>query len=145
MIGLSRLKKWLGLTRVDLSDTLYDAHSLVNEVASTVRFDYKTHSEVKEIGKSWVEIFPRVQSIECSLTDEDCTVLNIQLGKNAEIPKHHHKYSDSDVFVVSGKIQDLVSGKVYKQGSVMPIPRSKDHHIKALEDSTITVVYRPPF
>lgn len=96
-----------------------------------------------DITKEWQTIAPSVDSIECALNGDDCTVLNVRFDKGGIIKKHSHTNKET-IFVISGEIYDTISKITTKEGQSYVIPENQEHEIVS-DYAKLAVVFKPPF
>jgi quercetin dioxygenase-like cupin family protein len=94
------------------------------------------------IDNDWQEQSTGVQSILCSLSGEDCTVINV-IFKNGHIPEHFHDRLEH-VFVATGTLTECLTGRVLGEGESMTIPPNVKHEWRS-DHAKLTVVWRPPY
>lgn len=122
---------------------LQEAHDRIAKLANriTMQFDKKTINV--DVEKVWQTIAPSVESIECALNGDDCTVLNVFFREGGIIEKHKHDRQE-EIFVVAGEIYDSVNDVQITQGDRYIIPANTYHQIES-DYARLTVVFRPPF
>ena len=122
---------------------LWEEHDKIAQMANRVTMQYEKKVVELDIAKEWQWIAPSVESIECALNGEDCTVLNVRFSHGGVIGKHRHDRQE-EIFVVSGRIYDSVNDVTVEEGDRYIIPANMPHQIES-DYARLTVVFRPPF
>lgn len=122
---------------------LWEEHNKIAQMANRVSMQYEKKVVDLYIAKEWQNIAPSVESIECALNGDDCTVLNVRFGEGGVIGKHKHDRQE-EIFVVAGEIYDSVNDVTVTQGDRYIIPANMQHQIES-DYARLTVVFRPPF
>jgi len=101
-------------------------------MANRIVMKYSEHTELVDVSKKWKEIAPSVDSIECALNGDDCTVLNVRFGKGGRIDFHVHPENDETIFVYAGEVrvstgneQGIEKIRILSAGQSMTIPRGE--------------------
>jgi quercetin dioxygenase-like cupin family protein len=87
------------------------------------------------------DIAKGVKSIVCSLDSDECTVFNVIFEAGGHIPVHYHDEEET-IFVVTGSIVDLQTGKGTMAGQVYRIPPMRNHEIVS-DNARLVVTFKP--
>lgn len=117
----------------------------IKEMASRIKMRYEQNREQDvDIGTKWIDIAPNVQSIRCSLSGKNCTVINVRFGEGGRIQRHEHPLRREDIYVIDGEIRDTVNNVVVKQGDHYVIPAGLPHEIVS-DYALLTITFRPAY
>lgn len=132
---------------------LQKAHDRIAQFASRVVMHYEDESVDLDITDKWQNIAPSVESIQCALNGQDCTVLNVTFSEGGVIDKHTHDRQEH-IFVVAGSLTiDMypindpdADPETYhiNEGTRFIIPKDTPHRVYS-DYAKLTVVFRPPF
>ena len=126
-----------------ISTQLMQEHNKIAQMANRIemRFDKKiVHHDIVRV---WQTIAPSVDSIECALNGDDCTVLNVKFEEGGKIGKHSHS-NEEIIFVAKGQIHDNCTGITTNENQTYVIPPNRPHEIVS-DYAKCTVVFKPPF
>ena len=126
-----------------MNKELIKAHDRIAMMANRVTMQFEKRTVDVDVEKVWRTIAPSVESIECALNGDDCTVLNVFFRQGGIIEKHKHDRQE-EIFVVAGKIYDSINDVLITQGDRYIIPAHTYHQIES-DYARLTVVFRPPF
>lgn len=130
------------MTNRDLETNIYQEHQRIAKMADKVTIQFEKHNVNVNVVSQWQYIADHVESIECALNDDNCTVINVRFGKGGLMKKHKYDRIE-EIFVVAGKIYDTISGITTTQGNTYIVPKDTYHEIKS-DFARLTVVFRPP-
>lgn len=121
---------------------------IINQAANCVMRDLASgvnmNALVSYSGFEYVS--PGVKSILCSLNAEqhEITVVNCIFDKGATMAVHDHK-SKETVFIVSGSIVEITTGRVFQEGNVAVIPSRTPHGWASPDGCMLTITWRPAY
>ena len=151
MIGSTISKKLFAMKESSVERKISQVQDEIFAMANRIVMRYPEHTELVDVSKKWKEIAPSVDSIECALNGDDCTVLNVRFGKGGRIDFHVHPENDETIFVYAGEVRVSTGDengidkiRILLPGMVMHIPRGEWHEIES-DYAKISVVFVPPF
>lgn len=126
-----------------VSTQLTREHNKIAKMAVRIEMRFEEKIVHHDIVKVWKKIAHSVDSIECALNGDDCTVLNVVFEKGGKIGKHHHSNKEV-IFVAKGQIHDNCNGITTNENETYVILPNRPHEIVS-DYAKCTVVFKPPF
>lgn len=97
-----------------------------------------------KVSQEWSEVYDGVHIIECSISTDELTVVNVRFEEGGELPLHKHIDREETIYVVSGEIKDKISGTITREGDVYVIPEDTPHLIMS-DHALLVITYKPAY
>jgi quercetin dioxygenase-like cupin family protein len=123
-------------------DTESKLAQIQREIQSRANIDMGDYSVYIQDGE-WVEQGPGVFSSLCTLGGRHLTALNVVFFENATLPLHKHPHNSEEIFVISGSVQERISGKVLTPGTLHRIDPGVYHEFYSQNGCRCKVIFRP--
>lgn len=120
--------------------------NLRDAVYKTIGYiDNKNVKHERIVTNEWLQVHERIDQIECNLSDENMTIINMSCDKNSSIEEHKHYDLDETIYVLSGSISATIENtckdKVVNAGDTIYIPNNTFHSFNIDEGAQLTVTY----
>ena len=79
----------------------------------------------------------------CPSSDKNQTTIEVVMAENSYIARHNHIDNDEFLFLIDGEVTEIETGKIFKTGQSLTIPRKKFHGFKSENGCKMKIIFKP--